>query len=120
MKTIGKENSNQKSLPKNSDSSKEKNIGNKLKNINTNKKSNNNYIILAIILKPSNNDLIDNNVEKNKGIVELIDKINDKIKIKKELLKNINSFIACIGQPGVGKSSFGSNYYKKLYKVKND
>ena len=133
MKTIGKENSNQKSLPKNSDSSKEKNIGNKLKNINTNKKSNNNYIIiilsciilsitiiLAIILKPSNNDLIDNNVEKNKGIVELIDKINDKIKIKKELLKNINSFIACIGQPGVGKSTFGSNYYKKLYKVKND
>ena len=133
MKTIGKENSNQKSLPKNSDSSKEKNIGNKLKNINTNKKSNNNYIIiilsciilsitiiLAIILKPSNNDLIDNNVEKNKGIIELIDKINDKIKIKKELLKNINSFIACIGQPGVGKSTFGSNYYKKLYKVKND
>ena len=41
MKIIGKENSNQKSLPKNSDSSKEKNIGNKMKNTNTNKKSNN-------------------------------------------------------------------------------
>ena len=133
MKAISKENSNKKSIPKNTDCSKEKNIGNKMENINTNKKLNISYIIiilssinlsitiiLAIILKPSNNDLIDNNVEKNKGIVELIDKNNDIIKIKKDLLKNINSFIACIGQPGVGKSSFGSNYYKKLYRVKND
>ena len=108
MKTIGKENSNKKSLHKNLGRSKEKNIGNKMKNIKTNRKANNKYIIiilssiilsitiiLAIILKLCNNDLIDNNIEKNKGIVELIEKINDTIKIKKELLKNINSFIAC-------------------------
>ena len=80
-------------------------------------------IVFAIKLKYSNNDLVDlieNNVEKNKGIIELTSIVNDKIKIKKELLKNINSFIACLGQPGMGKSTFGSNYYKKLYRVKND
>ena len=40
--------------------------------------------------------------------------------IKKELLQSINSFFACLSPPGQGKSTFGSNYYKKLYKVKND
>lgn len=132
MTTIEEENSNTKSLPKNSDCSKEQNTENKIKNNNTKKKAYNRYliiifsslillftIIIAIKLK-FRNDLIDNNVEINKGIVQLISKVNEIIKIKKELLKNINSFIACLGQPGVGKSTFGSNYYKKLYRVKND
>jgi hypothetical protein len=80
------------------------------------------FIITFIVLKVRNtkNDLIDNNIEINKGIVELTSNVNGTITIKKELLKNINSFIACLGQPGVGKSTFGSNYYKKLFKVKND
>ena len=79
-------------------------------------------IILSILFKLKQNDknLIDNNIEKNKGIVELTIKNKDNIRIKKYLLKNVNSFIACLGQPGAGKSTFGSNYYKALYKVKND
>ena len=135
METNGEENSNIKFLPKNSDSSKEQNISNKKENNYSKKKSNNRclvkliliwiivlFIIIIIALKVRNtkNDLIDNNIEINKGIVELTSNVNDTIKIKKKLLKNINSFIACLGQPGVGKSTFGSNYYKKLYKVKND
>ena len=65
---------------------------------------------------------IDNNIEKNKGIVKLIfeDEKKNKISIKKELLKSINYFIACLGKPGTGKSAFGSYYYKQLYNVKND
>ena len=80
------------------------------------------FIIIFISLKLRNTkkDLIDNNIEINKGIVELTNNVNDTIKIKKDLLKNINSFIACLGQPGVGKSTFGSNYYKQLYRVKNN
>jgi len=131
IETDREKNSNVKSLPKNSDYSKEQNIGNKMKNVNEKKKPNNkNYIIiiissmillfiiiLAIKIKFSNNDLIKNNYEKNKGIVELTIKSNDTIKIKKELLKNINSFIACIGQPGSGKSTFGSNYYKNYMEL---
>ena len=130
MDTNGEKNSNIKSLPKNSDCSKEKN---KKKNNISKKKDNKNYIIIIIIsiillsiiilsikLKRNNKDLIDNNFEKNKGIIELTSKAKDTIKIKKELLQNINSFISCLGQPGTGKSTFGSNYYKKLYRVKND
>ena len=77
-------------------------------------------IFVALKLRSTKKDLIDNNIEINKGIVELTNNVNDTIKIKKDLLKNINSFIACLGQPGVGKSTFGSNYYKELYRVKND
>ena len=62
--------------------------------------------------------LIDNNNDKNKGILELINE--DSFTIKKDLLKNINSFIVCLGEPGTGKSTFGNNYYKMLYKVKNN
>ena len=134
METNGEEISNILSFRNNSNCSKEQNIGNKMSNNNAKKKANNKnciiiiisaiillvIIILAIKLKHKNKNLIDNNIEKNKGIVELTSKVNDTIKIKKDLLKNINSFISCIGQPGVGKSTFGSNYYKKLYNVKND
>ena len=135
METNGEKNSNIKYLPKNSDSLKEQNITNKIENNYSKKKANNKcliigifisiialFIIIFLVLKLRNakNDLIDNNTEINKGIVELTSNINNKIKIKKKLLKNINSFIACLGQPGVGKSTFTSNYYKKLYKVKND
>ena len=68
-----------------------------------------------------NYDIIENNIEKNIGIVQLIkEEKNNKIKIKKDLLKSINSFLACLGSPGSGKSTFCSNYYKKLYNVKND
>ena len=48
---------------------------------------------------------------------------DNKVKIKKEMLQNVNSFIACIaciGPPGAGKSTFCSNYYKILYNVKYD
>lgn len=78
-------------------------------------------IILFLILHFGDNNQIDNNIEKDKGIVQLI-KENEKgeIEIKKELLKSVNSFIACIGSPGTGKSTFSSNYYKILYNVKND
>ena len=65
--------------------------------------------------------LIDNNNEKNIGIQQITDESEkDKVFIKKDLLKSINSFVACIGPPGAGKSTFCSNYYKILYKVKND
>ena len=66
---------------------------------------------------------IENNNFKTGGIVQLTKKeVKDKIKIKikKELLYEVNSFIACLGPPGSGKSTFGSNYYKYLYKVKNN
>jgi len=69
-------------------------------------------------LKTKDDLLIDNNNEKNKGILELINE--DSFTIKKDLLKNINSFIVCLGEPGTGKSTFGNNYYKMLYKVKNN
>ena len=36
------------------------------------------------------------------------------------LLKCVNSFISYISSPGAGKNTFSSNYYKTLYKVKND
>ena len=98
METNGEENSNIKFLPKNSDSSKEQNISNKKENNYSKKKSNNRclikliliwiivlFIIIIIALKVRNtkNDLIDNNIEINKGIVELTSNVNDKIKIKK-------------------------------------
>ena len=64
---------------------------------------------------------INNNIQKGQGIIQLIKEYGDnKIEIRKELLKNVNSFIACLGPPGAGKSTFCSNYYKSLYKVKND
>ena len=68
-----------------------------------------------------NYNMIDNNIKKGEGIVQLIELYSEnKIKIKKKLLLNVNSFIACIGPPGAGKSTFCSNYYKTLYKVKNN
>ena len=65
-------------------------------------------------------DIIDNKIEQNIGIEQLTIEDNNKVKIRKELLRTVNSFIACLGPPGSGKSTFCSNYYKKLYKVKND
>ena len=56
-------------------------------------------------LKTKDDLLIDNNNEKNKGILELINE--DSFTIKNDLLKNINSFISCLGGPG--KSTFGNN-----------
>ena len=68
-----------------------------------------------------NFNTINNNIRKGEGIIQLIKEYKDnKIEIRKELLKNINSFIACLGPPGAGKSTFCSNYYKCLFKVKND
>jgi len=135
MDANGEKISNETPLHKSLDSSKGKNIVITISNKANKNKNNSNKNCLLIILTSlilifiiylviklliSNKDLIDNNVEKNKGIVELTSYVNDKIKIKKELLKEINNFIACLGQPGVGKSTFGSNFYKKLYNVKND
>ena len=134
-KDIG-EKSNLKCPPKNLDCLKEQNIENKIKNFNSKiKNSNKKYlliivsfiILLFVIILGKKNNLIKNylfdknlNKNKNRGVVELISQDKDKIKIKKELLKSINNFIACLGQSGEGKSTFGSNYYKTLYKVKND
>jgi len=81
-------------------------------------------IIITLIFMSSNNsknkddDLIDNNNERNKGVIQLIN--NGEFTIKKELLQSINSFFSCLSPPGQGKSTFGSNYYKILYRVKND
>ena len=64
---------------------------------------------------------IENGNNHDRGIIKLILEYGDnKIKIIKDLIKNVNSFIACIGPPGAGKSTFCSNYYKYLYKVKSD
>ena len=52
--------------------------------------------------------------------MKLIIEKRNKVIIQKELLKSVHGFIACIGPPGAGKSTFGSNYYKYLYNVKND
>ena len=68
----------------------------------------------------SDYNLIDNNIEINKGIIQLVEEYNNNIKIKKKLLVGINCFISCLGPPGSGKSTFCSNYYKRLYKVKYD
>ena len=68
-----------------------------------------------------NYDIIENNIDQNIGIQQITDESKkDKVFIKKDLLKSINSFLACIGPPGAGKSTFCSNYYKILYKVKNN
>ena len=64
---------------------------------------------------------MDNDVTKNIGIVQLLEEVgNNKLKIRKNLLKCVNSFIACLGPPGLGKSTFCSNYYKSLFNVKYD
>ena len=71
-------------------------------------------------------DIIDNNIEQNVGIEQLITETKDRktnkevVKIRKELLKTVNSFIACFGPPGSSKSTFYSNYYKIIYKAKNN
>ena len=91
-------------------------------------------LLLAIIYKkkkkvekaPTKNEppkfkLIDNNNEKNVGVLQLInEEPNNKITIKKGLIKTVKNFIACIGPSGAGKSAFASNYYKYLFHVKND
>ena len=79
------------------------------------------FIFISKFIYLKKEPLIDNNIEKNIGVVQLInEETSNKTTIKKDLLKNINNFIACIGTPGSGKSTFGSNYYKYLYDVKND
>ena len=71
-------------------------------------------------------EAIDNNIEQNVGIESLVKEFKDKktkkdcVQIRKELLRTVNSFIACLGPPGSGKSSFCSNYYKKIFNVKNN
>ena len=66
------------------------------------------------MVEKNNTTLIENNNEINVGVVKLINEDkNGKITINKELLISINYFIACLGTPGSGKSTFASNYYKK-------
>ena len=84
--------------------------------LDTNDISENNYDIGDM-----NYDFIDNNFTENIGIEQITDESKgDKVFIKKNLLRSINSFLACLGPPGAGKSTFCSNYYKMLYKVKNN
>ena len=85
-------------------------------------------VVIIVVFKKKNNnnnndndkDLIDNSNIENEGVVKLVNELNDNVIIKKELLKSIKSLIACLGGPGSGKSAFASNYYKLLYRVKND
>ena len=83
-------------------------------------------MIIFLVRKDNNNnndndkDLIDNSNIENEGVVKLVNELNNDVIIKKELLKSIKSFIASLGGPGSGKSTFASNYYKLLYRVKND
>ena len=64
---------------------------------------------------------IENNNLKGQDVIKLIkEEKNNIIKIQKNLLKEVNSLITCIGPPGAGKSTFCSNYYKCLYNVKKD
>ena len=71
-------------------------------------------------------EIIENNIQQNIGIEQLITESKDRktnkemVKIRKELLQTVNCFIACLGPPGSGKSTFCSNYYKKIYRVKNN
>lgn len=78
-------------------------------------------IFIALKLRENNYNEIDNNTEKNKGIIEIIktDK-NDKITIKKNIFNNVIQFVSCLGNTGSGKSTFSSYYYKYLYHVKNN
>ena len=50
-----------------------------------------------IKLEQKSPDLIENNIEKNKGIRKLIIEKRDKIIIQKDLLKGVHGFIGCIG-----------------------
>lgn len=81
------------------------------------------YIIIIISLKLCVYKINEININRdsNENIIkieELVTKFDDKIFLKKEPLKYINSFVACIGKPGVGKSTFANNYYKQLYGTK--
>ena len=74
------------------------------------------FIIFIFFVRVQFFSKIDNNIEKNKRVIQLlVDYI-----IQKDLLKHAKSFISCIGPPGSGKSTFGSNYYKKIYNLKNN
>ena len=50
------------------------------------------------------------------SLIDLNRNINE-IYLRKELFKNKNGFIACIGIPGQGKSSLCSAYYKIFYGI---
>jgi len=78
-------------------------------------------ILLLAILFLFRSNKIDNNTLNNEGIIEIIniDK-NGKIILKKDIFQNVNQFVSCIGAISSGKSTFSSNYYKKLFNVRND
>ena len=116
-KEIIEENKNKENIEENKNKEINKNINNE-KEIDIFEDTNENFIESEKINYPP----INNNIEINIGIQQLIEnyETENKIKIKKELLKNINCFIACLGPPGSGKSTICSNYYKTLYNVKND
>lgn len=44
----------------------------------------------------------------------------NEIKIKKESLTEVNSFIACLGSGGTGKSTFCSFYYHRRYNIRKN
>ena len=50
------------------------------------------------------------------SLIDLNRNINE-IYLRKELFKNKNGFIACIGGPGQGKSPLCSAYYKIFYGI---
>ena len=51
--------------------------------------------------------------------IDIMEKNNREkiIKIKKNLLYEVNNFQSCLGMPGTGKSTFCSYYYQKRYNV---
>ena len=107
---------------KTEESKKEPNKVEELIKENNEKEGDEAYDISENIYETENIDyeIIDNKVEQGTGIEQLTTEDKNEVKIRKDLLKTVNAFVACLGPPGSGKSTFCSNYYKILYKVKND
>lgn len=56
----------------------------------------------------------------NQGIESLIEINGKELKIRKNIIDKINSFAACLGPPGAGKSTFCTSYYQSKYGVKKN
>ncbi len=54
------------------------------------------------------------------GVESLVEIKKNDIRLYKDLILRVDSFIACLGPPGGGKSSFCSSYYKYKYNVKEN
>ena len=66
-----------------------------------------------------NENALDSLIEIKEGKNNKNEPVNE-IKIKKESLKEVNNFIACLGAGGTGKSTFCSFYYQRRYNVRKN